>query len=223
MDFAQDTLVMLSGGMESVTALHYVKHHSAARVAAIFVNLGQDSAIRQLARAKEHCNLLGVHLEVLNLPDVRNLFLDVVEPPYNLVAEGPRGLSPEIFGCYDSVGATVMSALYAANHGYTQTIYGATASDRDRAPEIERMLSGTEDIVRASWGRGTTMIAPFLQMTDEEVAALALAERVDISRTWSCHYGGIEHCGSCERCLKRQRVFGVLDAKTIAGFGVTVP
>lgn len=80
----KDTLVMLSAGMESMIMLHALKKRLTSRLGAIFINVGQYSNERQLAYAKRVCNELGVHLEYVDIPNLRNLLVAYSEPPYEM-------------------------------------------------------------------------------------------------------------------------------------------
>jgi 7-cyano-7-deazaguanine synthase len=67
------------------------------------------------------------------------------------------------------------------------------------------------------------LVAPFIDMEDADVLRAALNEGFDVVSTWSCIWGYREHCGTCERCEKRRRVYnqaGVADPTTYVDHAV---
>lgn len=202
----KDTLVMLSAGMESMILLHALKKRLSSRLGAIFINVGQYSNERQLAYAKRVCNELGIHLEYVDIPNLRNLLVAYSEPPYEMVTEGgldvriPRG----------SCMIQTMSAIYAAYHKYEYVYYGGTKSDIARVPNLPQLVSTVETVARLNTGIPISVKAPFIEMTDDEVLQLGLDESLNLSESWSCIWGHVYHCGDCERCQKRKSVFSKL-------------
>lgn len=196
-----DTLVELSGGMESTALVWAAKHQVIGRVGAVFFDVGQYSAERQLACAKKTCTELGVPLEHVDIPNYRNAYLDVLEPPYAFVAEG--GGYPLVMGtCFVTLAATI----FGATHGYQHILYGGTRTDLQRVPELPELLASIQHLVRLNTRTQVEVMAPFIDMEDGDVLRYALAEGFDVSSTWSCIWGYREHCGTCERCDKRRRV-----------------
>jgi len=45
--------------------------------------------------------------------------------------------------------------------------------------------------------------APFLNITKEQIAYMALGLNVPLHMTWSCYKGGENHCGKCGTCVER--------------------
>lgn len=207
-----DTLVELSGGMESTALVWAAKRQVVGRVGAIFFDVGQYSAGRQLACAKRTCNELGVPLEHIDIPKYRNAYVDVLDPPYAFVAEG--GGEPLVMGtCF----VTLASAIFGATHGFQRVLYGGTRSDLHRVPELPELLASIQHLVRLNTRTTIEVSAPFIDIDDGDVLRSALAEGFDVSSTWSCTWGHEGHCGTCERCEKRRRVHmevGVPDLTT---------
>lgn len=196
-----DTLVELSGGMESTALLWAAKRRVIGRVGAVFFDVGQYSARRQLAFAKKACNELGVSLEHVDIPNIRNAYLDVLEPPYAFVAEG--GGQPLVMGtCF----VTLTATIFGATHGYERVLYGGTKTDLARVPELPELLQSIQHLVRLNTRSSVELVAPFIDMEDVEVLRFALNEGFDVASTWSCIWGYRAHCGTCERCEKRRRV-----------------
>ncbi|MFB2894375.1 7-cyano-7-deazaguanine synthase [Aerosakkonemataceae cyanobacterium BLCC-F50] len=202
----KDTLVMLSAGMESTIMLHALKKRLTSRLGAIFINVGQYSAERQLSYAKKVCNELGVPLEYIDIPNLRNLLIAYSEPPYETVTEGglderiPRG----------SCMIQTMCGIHAAYHKYEYVYYGGTKSDISRVPNLPLLVSTVETVIRLNTGIQISVKAPFIEMEDDDVLQLGLDEGINLSESWSCTWGNLYHCGECERCQKRKSVFARL-------------
>lgn len=196
---------MLSAGMESMIMLHALRKRLTVRLGAIFFNVGQASAERQLSYAKRACNELGIPLEYVDIPNTRNMLIAYSEPPYEFVAESgtderiPRGT------CM----VQTMSAVYAAHHKYKYLYYGGTRSDISRVPNLPKLVSAVETVARLNTGIDISVKAPFIEMSDDEVLQLGLDEGVNLAESWSCTWGHLHHCGECERCQKRKGVFAI--------------
>lgn len=51
------------------------------------------------------------------------------------------------------------------------------------------------------------LVAPFVEISKADIAALGRELGVDYSLTWSCYKGGIVHCGRCGTCVERIEAF----------------
>jgi 7-cyano-7-deazaguanine synthase in queuosine biosynthesis len=106
-------------------------------------------------------------------------------------------------GCNDSCLVITVSAVAAASYGADVIYYGATAEDVARIPGLKDMLLHIQEITRINTGTQNFRIeAPMINKT--RVDTLSVMMKHGQKDTWSCHWGGLYHCGKCEGCENRK-------------------
>ena len=202
-------VVLCSGGMDSVTALHWARAEHAV-AAAVSFDYGAKHNPRELPFAAEHAAQLGVRHETIPLAFIDRLFAsdllasggDVPEGHYE--AENMRRtvvpfrnaiMLSVATGLAESLGA---EGLVIAAHSGDHAIYPDCREDFMRAMG-EAMRLGTYAQVR--------LLRPFIALNKGAIAALGASLGVDFARTWSCYKGGAVHCGRCGTCVERREAF----------------
>lgn len=192
-------VVMLSGGIDSSSlALDLLSKN--VRILGVYLNFGQKSATRQQAAAARLAMTKGFPLQVGDLAKMVDMFLHVEDPPHIMMTEAPvRGP-----GCEDSCMALTTSAIFTANMGAKNLYYAATKEDATAIPKLSEMLQHVQETIRINTGISDFAIhAPFIQKTHPEVLKI-LNSRDPGVFTWSCHWGGLYHCGACDGCDTRR-------------------
>lgn len=209
-------VVLVSGGMDSVTALyHAAQDHEI--VAALSFDYGSKHNHRELPFAAWHCEKLGVRHQVVNLPFINELFQS------DLLRSG--GDIPEGHYEADSMKQTVVpfrnGILLSIAAGYAESveagglIIAAHSGDHAIYPDCrEEFMRPMAEAIEAGTYADLKIIRPFIDQRKEEIAAIGADLGIDFSQTWSCYKGGEEHCGKCGTCVERKEAFeiaGVVD------------
>jgi 7-cyano-7-deazaguanine synthase len=202
-------IVLCSGGMDSVTALHWARQEHQV-MAVLSFDYGSKHNHRELPFAAEHAARLGVRHEVITLDFVNRLFAsDLLKsggeiPEGHYEAENMRRtvvpfrnaiMLSIACGFAESVGA---EGLVIAAHDGDHAIYPDCREDFMRAI-CEAMRLGTYAKVK--------LLRPFIALTKGRIAAEGAQLGVDFARTWSCYRGGAVHCGKCGTCVERREAF----------------
>jgi 7-cyano-7-deazaguanine synthase len=209
-------VVLVSGGMDSVTALyHAAQDHEI--VAALSFDYGSKHNHRELPFAAWHCKGLEVRHQVVNLPIINELFQS------DLLRSG--GDIPEGHYEADSMKQTVVpfrngillsiAAGYAESAGAGGLVIAAHSGDHAIYPDCrEEFMRPMAEAIEAGTYADLKIIRPFIDQRKEEIAAIGADLGIDFSQTWSCYKGGEEHCGKCGTCVERKEAFeiaGVVD------------
>jgi 7-cyano-7-deazaguanine synthase len=209
-------VVLVSGGMDSVTALyHAAQDHEI--VAALSFDYGSKHNHRELPFAAWHCKGLEVRHQVVNLPIINELFQS------DLLRSG--GDIPEGHYEADSMKQTVVpfrngillsiAAGYAESVGAGGLVIAAHSGDHAIYPDCrEEFMRPMAEAIEAGTYADLKIIRPFIDQRKEEIAAIGADLGIDFSQTWSCYKGGEEHCGKCGTCVERKEAFeiaGVVD------------
>jgi 7-cyano-7-deazaguanine synthase len=213
---AQAAVVLLSGGVDSVTLLHHVvRNLGRAPVYALSFDYGQkhrrelDMAARQACAAgvagHRVIDLSGLGCitrggsaltdETLAVPDLESIPLaDRVQPPTYVPNRNMVLLS--------------LAAAYAESVGAPEVFYGAQVQDEYGYWDCTIDFVTKINDVLALNRRGAVVVrAPFAQMRKAEIIRIGLRMGVDYSYTWTCYRGGDTPCGTCPSCVERQRAF----------------
>ena len=200
----KDSVIILSGGMDSVTLLY----DQQARIAlALTFDYGSKHNAREIPFARLHCERLGIEHVVIPLSFMAQYFTssllkggaDIPEGHYaadnmkSTVVPFRNGIMLAVaIGMAESRG---LKHVMMANHSGDHTIYP------DCRPEFVAAMS---EAARTGTFPGITLLCPFTSLTKGQIAARGRELGIDYSETWSCYKGGDRHCGRCGTCVERR-------------------
>jgi len=217
-------VVLLSGGMDSVTAFHAaLREHEV--VAGLSFDYGAKHHARELPMAAWHCEQAGIPHRIAPLAFVAEEFSS------DLLARG--GEIPDGHYEEESMKRTVVpfrngimlsiAAGFAESRGASGVVIAAHAGDHAIYPDCrEEFLAPMAEAIRAGTYAGIELLRPFVAMDKAAIARRGAELGVDFSRTWSCYKGGEIHCGTCGTCVERREAFllaGVPDPTRYLGTG----
>ena len=200
----KDTVLILSGGMDSVTLLYDEQERIAL---ALSFDYGSKHNAREIPFARLHCQRLGIEHLVIPLGFMSEYFCssllqggeDIPEGHYaeanmkSTVVPFRNGIMLSVaVGMAESRG---LKHVMMANHGGDHTIYP------DCRPEFVEAFS---EAARTGTFPGITLLSPYTHLTKGQIAARGLELGIDYSETWSCYKGGEKHCGRCGTCVERR-------------------
>lgn len=218
-------VVLCSGGMDSVTALHWARREHDV-VAALSFDYGAKHNHREIPFAAHHATQLGVRHETIALDFVNRLFASDLLKSGGEIPEGHyeaanmkqtvvpfrNGVMLSIAcGVAESIGA---QGLVIAAHGGDHAIYPDCREDFMRA---------MSDAMRLGTYAAVTLLRPFIQMNKGQIAAEGARLGVDFAQTWSCYKGGAVHCGKCGTCVERREAFIAAGLKDPTLYAATEP
>jgi len=217
----EKAVVLLSGGLDSSTALYLAKSEG-YELHAISFDYGQRHS-KELECAKAVAKKAGVasHRVVsLNLGDWGGSSLTdmsmTVEDGDADRTDIPMTYVPARNMVFLSVAASMAEAI-GAQHifiGVSEVDYSGYVDCRQVFIDAMEKAINLGTVMGAEQGKKIKIHAPFVNMTKSEEIRLGEKLGVDFSLTWSCYRGGEKPCGTCDSCLLRARAFkeaGVTD------------
>jgi 7-cyano-7-deazaguanine synthase len=202
-------VVLCSGGMDSVAALHWARAHHDVRAALSF-DYGSKHNHRELPLAVEQAGKLKVPHQTIRLDFIGQLFAS------DLLRSG--GDIPEGHYADDNMKRTVVpfrnGIMLAAAAGFAESaeaeglVIAAHTGDHTIYPDCrEDFMRAMGDAMRLGTYAGVQLLRPFIALTKGQIAAEGAKLGVDFARTWSCYKGGAIHCGKCGTCVERREAF----------------
>ena len=214
---AKDSVIILSGGMDSVTLLHYKKDNIAL---AVSFDYGSNHNAREIECACYQCSLLGIEHLVIPLDFMGKYFKSSLLEGADSIPEGnydDENMKSTVVPFRNGVMLSVACGLaesrglkhvIMANHGGDHSIYP------DCRPEFVRAMS---DAMKFGTYDGITLEGAFTNITKGDIAAIGKRLGVDYSHTYSCYKGREKHCGKCGTCVERREAMALagIDDPTI--------
>lgn len=213
----KNAIIVLSGGLDSVTLLHDKQSEIALSVT---FDYGSNHNAREIACARRHCEALGIEHLVIPLHFIKEYFRSSLIEGADAIPEGSydeenmkstvvpfrNGIMLAIAcGLAESRG---LKRVMLANHSGDHTIYP------DCRPDFIRAMSGA---MEAGTFDGVKIDAPYTLITKADIVRRGAALGIDYSDTYSCYKGGERHCGKCGTCDERREAFreaGIPDPTT---------
>lgn len=203
------TIVLLSGGMDSVAAL-YDAALSGEVAGCLSFDYGSKHNARELPCAAFHAKALGVPHHIVSLDFMDRLFSS------DLLKSG--GEIPDGHYAEESMKKTVVpfrngimlaiAAGYAESTGAEGVVIAAHSGDHAIYPDCrEPFMAAMADAMKHGTYPGIRLLRPFIALDKAGIARRGAELGVDFARTWSCYKGGEIHCGVCGTCVERREAF----------------
>ena len=203
------TVVLLSGGMDSVTAFHEVRRRQEV-VAALSFDYGSKHNAREIPFAELHARRAGVPHRTINLGFMNECFAS------DLLKSG--GEIPDGHYAADNMKRTVVpfrnGIMLAVACGFAESMEAEALAIAAHSGDHAIYPDCREPFMRAmgaAMEEGTyariRLLRPFIAMDKAAIARRGSELGIDFSETWSCYKGGEIHCGTCGTCIERREAF----------------
>lgn len=202
-------VVVISGGMDSVTLLYKVIAEGAREVKAISFDYGQRHA-KELLYAKATCNALGVSHTIVDLSSITKLISnsaltgDIEVPHGHYEAENMK--LTVVPGRNTIMAAIAMG--YAVNLDYDIVALGVHAGDHAIYPDCRpAFIAALDRLMQLANFKSIRVYAPFQMIDKADIAMIGKELNVDYSKSWTCYEGGEMPCKKCGSCQERAYAF----------------
>ena len=200
----KDSVIVVSGGMDSITLLYDRKDYIAL---AVTFDYGSNHNAREIPFARLHCERLGIPHIVIPLDFMHNYFKSSLLEGADAIPDGHyaeenmkstvvpfrNGIMLSIaVGLAESKG---LKRVLIANHGGDHTIYP------DCRPEF---IDAMDKAAKAGTYVDVAIDAPYTNITKADIARRGKALGINYDETWSCYKGGETPCGTCGTCVERK-------------------
>jgi len=209
MNEREKVVVLVSGGLDSVCALHQARETHEV-VAAISFHYGAKHNAREIAFAAWHSEHLGIPHVVVPLPFIGEQFES------DLLTKGgkiPKGhyeeptMKKTVVPFRNGIMLSIAGG-FAESKGAGGLIIAAHAGDHAIYPDCRKeFLQAMGGALRLGTYAEVELLSPFLSMTKAQIVRRGRELGVDFSKTWSCYVGGAAHCGECGTCVERREAF----------------
>ena len=200
----KDSVIIVSGGMDSITLLHDYKDRIALGIS---FDYGSNHNAKEIPFAELHCKRLGIKHITIPLEFMHKYFKSSLLEGADAIPEGhyedenmKSTVVPFRNGIMLAIAAGIAESngldhVMIANHGGDHAIYP------DCRPEF---ISAMSSATSAGSYNGVTVIAPYTSITKGDIARRGKELGIDYTETWSCYKGGEKHCGKCGTCVERK-------------------
>ena len=204
MTMEKDSLIIVSGGMDSITLLYDRKDTIAL---AVSFDYGSNHNAREIPFAQLHCQRLGIRHVVIPLAFMQQYFKSSLLDGADAIPDGHYAdenmkstVVPFRNGIMLSIAVGIaesngLKRVLIANHGGDHAIYP------DCRPEF---IAAIDAAAKAGTYVNVAIEAPYTNITKTDIALRGKSLGIDYSETWSCYKGGTVHCGTCGTCVERK-------------------
>ena len=200
----KDTVIILSGGMDSVTLLYDQQERIAL---AVSFDYGSKHNAREIPFARMHCERLGIWHITIPLDFMTKYFQSSLLKGGEEIPEGHYAdenmrstVVPFRNGIMLSIAVGIAESnglkfVMMANHGGDHTIYP------DCRPEF---VDAFDKTAQAGTFVKVGLLSSFVNWTKTDIARRGKELGINYAETWSCYKGGEQHCGKCGTCVERR-------------------
>ena len=204
------TLVICSGGLDSVSLAHVVAE-TRTLTRLVSFDYGQRH-VKEVAFAAAAARRLGVPHHLIDMRGIGagltgSALTDDVDVPDGHYAEEtmrvtvvPNRNAIMLATAFGIAAARGDEAVATAVHGGDHFIYP------DCRPGFVDAFQAMQDAALDGYAR-VELFTPFVRRTKADIVTDGAAHGTPFAETWSCYKGGEVHCGRCGTCVERREAF----------------
>ena len=200
----KDSIIILSGGMDSVTLLYDQKDRIAL---AITFDYGSNHNKREAAFARKHCKALGIEHLLIPLDFMGRYFKSSLLEGADAIPEGDydeANMKSTVVPFRNGIMLSIACGI-AESRGLTKVMIANHFGDHSIYPDCRaEFIRPMSEAMRAGTYIGVEIMAPYTDISKTGIALIGKRLGIDYSQTYSCYKGGERHCGKCGTCVERK-------------------
>lgn len=200
----KNSLIIVSGGMDSITLLHYRKEQISL---AVTFDYGSNHNRRETEFAAYHCKSLGIEHIVIPLSFIHDYFKSSLLQGADAIPEGhytAENMKSTVVPFRNGIMLAVACGI-AESRGLDHVLIANHNGDHAIYPDCrENFIAAMGKAMEAGTYEHISIDAPFTDISKTDIALIGKRLGIDYSKTYSCYKGGEKHCGKCGTCVERK-------------------
>lgn len=200
----KNSLIIVSGGMDSITLLHYRKEQISL---AVTFDYGSNHNRRETEFAAYHCKSLGIEHIVIPLSFIHDYFKSSLLQGADAIPEGhytAENMKSTVVPFRNGIMLAVACGI-AESRGLDRVLIANHNGDHAIYPDCrEDFINAMGKAMEAGTYEHISIDAPFTDISKTDIALIGKRLGIDYSKTYSCYKGGEKHCGKCGTCVERK-------------------
>ena len=216
----KDSLIVVSGGMDSVTLLYEYKERIAL---ALSFDYGSNHNAREIPLAAMHCQRLGIEHLTLRLGFMHDYFKSSLLEGADAIPEGSyaeANMKSTVVPFRNGIMLAIAAGM-AESRGLSQVLIANHNGDHAIYPDCRNeFICAMDAATKAGTYANVRVAAPYTNISKADIARKGKELGIDYSETWSCYKGGEKHCGRCATCVERREALsqaGIVDTTPYEG------
>ncbi len=201
--------VLLSGGLDSTTALHWAHHHHEV-VCALSFDYGSNHAARELACARYQAEQLGIPYHEIDLRSISAHLQSALLSGADAIPTADYAednLKQTVVPFRNGIFLAIAAGI-AESNGATGIVIAAHGGDHALYPDCrEDFMTAMASAISLGTYAHLEILRPFITHSKGEITAIGAQLGVDFTHTYSCYCGREQHCGQCATCRERRESF----------------
>lgn len=200
----KNALLVLSGGMDSVTLLYERAEEIAL---AVSFDYGSNHNHKEIPFAKKHCEALGIPHVVIPLKFMAEHFESSLLSGADAIPEGhyaDENMKSTVVPFRNGIMLSIAAGL-AESKGLQKVMMANHFGDHDVYPDCRKeFVDNMSAAISAGTYANIFIDAPYTSISKADIARKGAALGIDYAQTWSCYKGLEKHCGKCGTCIERK-------------------
>ena len=199
----KDSVIVISGGMDSTTMLYEYREQIAL---AITFDYGSTQNSREREYAIMHCKRLGIKHLIIPLDFMHQYFKSALLGAPEDIPEGnydDENMKSTVVPFRNGIMLAIACGM-AESNGLKRVMIANHAGDHAIYPDCRpNFVNAMSEAMSAGTYENVTVFAPYTGLSKTDIALKGKALGLDYSETYSCYKGGEKHCGKCGTCRER--------------------
>ncbi len=198
------SIILLSGGLDSLVALAYSKKHTDYNVElALTFDYGQKAVEQEISTSKNICDYYEIKHKVIKLDWLKEITktalvsdTDIPSDEFQTEKSAESVWVPNRNALFLNIAAS-----FCDSFGYNYILYGANKEEAGTFPDnTEEFRSQASKLFESSTLVHPQVIAPLINYNKDDIVRIAVEDKVPLELVRSCYNSGEKHCGKCESC-----------------------
>ena len=200
----KDSIIILSGGMDSTTMLYEYKDEIAL---ALSFNYGSHHNEKELYFERLHCDRLDIPHIIIPLEFIHDYFHSSLLEGADAIPEGnydDENMRSTVVPFRNGIMLAIAAGM-AESRGLKRLMMANHSGDHAIYPDCRQtFVDAMNQAIKAGTYEGIELFTPYTGITKADIARRGKALGIDYAETWSCYKGGEKHCGKCGTCTERK-------------------
>ena len=212
----KDAIIILSGGMDSITLLYDCKERIAL---AVTFDYGSNHNKREAECAAWHSRQLGIEHLIIPLDFFSRYFKSSLLEGADAIPEGnysDENMKSTVVPFRNGIMLSIACGL-AESRELQYVLIANHFGDHAIYPDCRAtFITSMSDAMAYGTYANVRIEAPYTGITKAAIAAIGKTLGIDYAKTYSCYKGGEKHCGKCGTCIERREALAEagIDDKT---------